>query len=359
MNKRVGIITMIGLNNYGNRLQNYALQETLKRLGYDCYTLYNREYCNNRKFFVLRNIKHFLKKNKSINKNREKHFIEFNEKFIQFYNKRITAYSSLKNFDYLISGSDQVWNPYMGGLRDLDTQNMRTKAKKISYAASFGISSLEKKHEKIILKNISKFQAISVRELQGKKLLENILKNKKIEVLVDPTLLLSKQDWEQIMQQPKAFTNKKYILNYFLGEISPTVKKEINQIAEKYHCDIINLLDQTDPFYECGPSEFLFLEKNAFLICTDSFHSSLFAFLFDVPFIVFDRKQQNLKNINSRIETLINTFKLENREYDGESIKDKNIKHDYKKSYEILKIEIEKSLKFLKNALDCENKKYE
>ena len=76
-----------------------------------------------------------------------------------------------------------------------------------------------------------------------------------------------------------------------------------------------------------GPSEFLYLEKNAFLICTDSFHSSVFAILYNVPFIIFNR--ENSKNLmNSRIETLLDNFKIKNRIFDGDRITQDNLKHD-------------------------------
>ena len=99
--------------------------------------------------------------------------------------------------------------------------------------------------------------------------------------------------------------HKRYILTYFLGNLSDSRKKEISRIANEYDCEIINLLDKKDPFYSCcGPSEFLYLEKNAFLICTDSFHSSVFAILYDRPFIVFNREDK-LQNMNSRIANLL------------------------------------------------------
>ena len=71
---------------------------------------------------------------------------------------------------------------------------------------------------------------------------------------------------------PKQLKNDKYILNYFLGELSEQRKNEIERIAKENDCEIINILDKNGPYYETGPSEFLYLEQNAFLICTDSFH---------------------------------------------------------------------------------------
>ena len=87
------------------------------------------------------------------------------------------------------------------------------------------------------------------------------------------------------------------------------------------------------------------------MICTDSFHSSVFAILYNRPFIVFDRDDKS-KDMSSRIDTLISKFKLKNRKYNGKEIIEENINHDYTEAYEILKNEREKSFNFIKNALD-------
>ena len=113
--------------------------------------------------------------------------------------------------------------------------------------------------------------------------------------------------------------------------------------------EIINILDKNSIFYETGPSEFLYLEQNAFLICTDSFHSSVFSILFNRPFIVFNREDIN-KSMNSRIDTLINTFKLTNRNYEGKISLD-NLSHDYSEAFKILDIKRKEAIDYLKNSL--------
>ena len=119
-----------------------------------------------------------------------------------------------------------------------------------------------------------------------------------------------KKNIKNFLQKTK---KPKYILNYFLGNLSPKRRKEIERVAKENNCEIINILDKNDPLYVSGPSEFLYLEKNAFLICTDSFHSSVFAILYNRPFVVFDREEKGIENMGSRIDTLINKFKMNNR----------------------------------------------
>ena len=110
-------------------------------------------------------------------------------------------------------------------------------------------------------------------------------------------------------------------------------------------------MDKKSPYYNCDPAEFLYLEKHAFLICTDSFHSSVFALLFNRPFIIFDREQKAYMNMNSRLKTLVEKFDLKNRTFEGKITED-NLNHDYTLAFKILKEERKKSMLFLKNALD-------
>ena len=222
--------------------------------------------------------------------------------------------------------------------------------KKIAFSASFGIDELPEQYKEKTTKALKDFKAISVREEAGKKIVEELTGRKDVQVLVDPTMLLTAEEWDNVSKKPKQLKTDKYILNYFLGELSEERKEEINRVAKENDCEVINILDKNSPFYQTGPSEFLYLEKNAFLICTDSFHSSVFAILYNRPFVVFEREDK-LVNMNSRIETLINKFNLQNRKFTGK-ITEENLQHDYKEAYEILEKERQKSNEFLKKALD-------
>lgn len=363
--KKVGIITMIG-NNFGNRLQNYALQEYLKGIGVEVETIYNYVYeipkSKKNIFKIPKKIYLKLstiileKKYKAVNKKRDKLFNEFNNKYVNFSKEIIDKNYDLINlpskFDNFIVGSDQVWNPYAYRNKDIDFLTFSPKKKNISYAVSFGVETLEQKFEEIYSKGLENFNHISIREDKGAEIARKITKRDDIKVLIDPTMLLTKEEWMNIEEKPVELKDKKYILNYFLGEMSKEKKKQIEKIAKENNCEIINILDKNDPFYTSGPSEFLYLERNAFLICTDSFHSCVFAILFNTPFIVFNREDKTV-NMNSRIETLLSKFNLENRYYKG-NIDKKLLKADYEEAYDILEVERKKSLEFLKKSLDEE-----
>lgn len=363
--KKVCIMTING-DNFGNRLQNFALQEVLKKQGFDVYTLidacskYDKKIKLNKIYmFFYHNVYQNIKKISTFK--RSIYFRKFdkkNIKFSRFYvnnNPKCWSEKLINSFDYFVCGSDQIWNPYYLCNGEAHFLFYVPNAKKVAYAPSFGVYSIQQSRRKEYEKYLCNFEALSVRENVGKNIINELIGNNKVEVLVDPTLLLKKDEWALISKKPKKYDSlkgKKYILIYFLGKLSETRMKEISRVARENDCVIINLLDKKDPFYLCGPSEFLYLEMNAFLICTDSFHSSVFAFIFDKPFVIFDREQKNVENMNSRIETLLSNFKLQNRNYNNKNITTSNLNHDYSIAYSILEIERNKSINFLEKYLD-------
>ena len=355
--KKVGIITIYGNNNYGNKLQNYAVQKTIEKLGnFSVETIKNYSTLNNRKRTIidyLKTIKLFFINNVIEKTNgRYKYFSDFNQHIN--YTKTYFTFKDKKNkfkYDYLSIGSDQVWNPEYR-FKDFDLGDFSDNDKIFSFSASLSAENFPSYFRSdVVKKKLLTFKQISVREQRGKELLEKLTGRKDIEVLVDPTMMLTTEEWDEVAKKPKQLKSDKYILNYFLGDLSNERRKEINRIALENKCTVINILDKNDPLYKTGPAEFLYLEKNAFLICTDSFHSSVFALLYNRPFVIFDREYKNVRNMNSRFDTLIQKFKLKNRKFNGE-ITNENLNHDYSEAYKILEEERNRTIAFLMNALD-------
>ncbi len=343
--KKIGILTLNGNMNYGNRLQNYALEQTILKLGLEVETIW---LCNKNELLkqYLKAIIFKLPKYK-----RNNNFFIFSKKNINI--KYYLNYNFYEKYDYFIVGSDQVWNPNFSDFSEDMFLKFSNRKKNISYAASFGVNNIKSEYIDIFRNGINNIRYLSVREERGKSLIKELTNRKDVEVLIDPTMLLTSEKWDEISKKPKMLKKKKYILNYFLGNLSEKRKIEIDRIARKYDCDVINILDRQDSFYKCGPSEFLYLEKNAFLICTDSFHSSVFAILYNTPFLVFEREDKEEK-MNSRIETLLSKFKLENRKFKGK-ITEEVLKSDYIEAEKILEQERQKSMRFLKQSLDIED----
>ncbi len=352
---KVAIVTLNGNDNYGNKLQHYAVQKYLENSGVAVKTI-SFLYYNQLNYYIKHFLKYLLRK-------RYRNFCKF-DRLINYYNKKIFYRTNLiipnnldNEFDTFFVGSDQVWNSSINCFSNHYLLSfVKDNRKKNSISASFGISNIPAKDEALFENELKKFNSISVREYRGKELVEKLTNRNDVEVLVDPTMLLSSDEWDKVSKRPKQLNkigNKKYILNYFLGNLSEERGKEIDRIAKENDCYVINILDKNDPFYVCGPSEFLYLEKHAFLICTDSFHSSVFAILYNTPFIVFDR-EDNVGDMSSRIDTLLSKFKLEDRKYNGK-ISDKLLKCDYKDAYKILEVERKKSDDFLRRALDIKD----
>ncbi len=366
--KRVGICTINDNDNYGNRLQNFASQELLKKYEVQPETIinttihYKKEQITLKNFFpkLIRKVKFKINNIFIINGKRKKCFDDFNKNVV-FYSKEIND-ESINNksineeinshFDLFFTGSDQVWNPTFPRTSSVDFLSFTEKEKRNSLSASFGVNSISSVDEEKYKKWLLEMNNISVREEKGKEIVERLTGRNDVEVLIDPTMAIDKDTWSSISKEPEQFKRlkkKKYILNYFLGKVSNERKKEIQRIAKENNCEIINLLDKHSPFYQTGPSEFLFLEKNAFLICTDSFHSCVFAIIFNKPFIVFNR-EDSYENMNSRLETLLNKFNLSNRYFKGRISKDLLI-IDYSNTYEILDDEKRQVEKYIKKCI--------
>ena len=349
--KKVGILTLNGNRNYGNKLQNYATIKVLESINLSPNTIWFKKRLKTK---IKDEIKYIFPVRKKDVRCRKF------EKFTRMHLKRIYVTNDKLNnrFDHFIVGSDQVWNYEFGTFTDDYFLPFSNREKNIAYSASFGVNKISPEYMEKFKKGLNNFKFISVREDAGKDIVDTMVQNENTLVLIDPTMMLSANQWDVIARKPTKSVPDKYILNYFLGDFTEERKQEIEKIALEYKCKVINLLDRDSDFYTSGPSEFLYLEKNAFLICTDSFHASVFAIIYNRPFVVFSRKEQELSNMDSRIETLISKFKLKNRKYEKQITKE-NLNHDYSYAYEILKNEREKTLKFLTKATtDVEGEKY-
>ena len=352
--KKIGIITINDFNNYGNRLQCYAVQCCLESMGYlgeNIYNTYSRDgFIVNSGRKIIRKLRSFRRRN--IVAVRKQNFTEFNQN-IRFSKDRIINGRFDKDlsdrYDFFITGSDQVWNPYDSGRSEIDFLTFASEEKRISFSASMGVEKIPDQMREKYREYLKDYHRISVREETAKMIIEELIGRTDIEVLVDPTMLLTAKEWEKVSVKPGIPYNSRYILAYFLGGLG-TRAAVIKSIAEKYSCEIIDIYDMNSVFYTCGAQHFLELEKNAFLICTDSFHSAVFAFLFNRPFIVFDRENTKF-NMDSRMETFLSKFGLQQSKYRVDRDVDQYFNWNYTAGYETLEKEREKARRFLANAL--------
>ena len=361
-NKSKGtIITIYDQKNFGNRLQNYALQKVLQTLNIKTETIsYAKKYsllkCN-LLFLFHRFTKYRWSQDSPFWKyewKRLKKFIKFNRKYISTkWIKEIQEINTNES-NYFILGSDQVWNVewYNELKKDLFLLAFCPNNKKICYAPSFGTSVLPPQWNALFKKYMSSMRALSSREEAGVKLIKE-LTGREAELLIDPTLLLDVDDWIKIAKKPKVKNiNAPYILTYFLGDMSEDCRQLIEQIKKEKQYKVYNLLEkQENNIYWSGPSEFIYLFANAQIVLTDSFHACVFSFLFRKPFIVYERN--NMGNMMSRIDTFLNTFDLQ-RKYAKNSQINNIFEADYSSGFEKLKKERKKSYEYLNKAMNLQ-----
>jgi len=351
--KKVGIITIIDNENCGNRLQNFAMQKILQDLGFEAVTIRNEKLLNSPENFFCNNLR-FGKKVLISAKNRKKMtpFSSFN-KNISFTKKIYTCKNKSlnKRFDYFIAGSDQIWKPTRKRLSYMDLLGFADNDKRISYAASFGISSIDKNAKEKLQKELPNFKAISVRETIGKENIHEATGIENVAVVLDPTMLVDKTTWTSLERKPALLSkNSSYLLAYFLGEGH---KKEAQQYCKKHNLEYIDFYEASKNY---GPSEFLYLINHSKIVVTDSFHGSVFSIIFNRPFLVCRRIESAENNdMLSRIDTLLQTFGLE-EQYMCKTLEKSNLTIDYEKVNRILKRQQTNSLDFLKDALDITEK---
>jgi len=355
---KVRIITIPDRLNIGNRLQNYAMHKVLENYTSDVKTVNHAWNTRNLSVFqmIKRRIKYCIQHTlghlhlKDAKYQKMLKVKDFNHRYIKN-TKFIYTDRQLKKLetktDFFVTGSDQVWNPeivFCPGLAMLDFTSVN---KKVAIAPSIALDSLSKEQEELFINYLKDFDNLSCREEQGAKLLENIL-GKKVISLVDPTLMLSPDEWGRVAQKPKGHDeSKKYILLYFLGDMTEEYRKTIEYIKEKYNLEVINILDKRTPYYLIGPGEFVYLMKNASVVLTDSFHGSVFSYIFDRPFKIFKREGFG-GSMNTRLVNLMNKLNLHEDVYLSKNTDLDNILEvSYDKSY--LESEQKKFKEYLDN----------
>ncbi|UJF15259.1 polysaccharide pyruvyl transferase family protein [Jeotgalibaca sp. MA1X17-3] len=374
--KKVAILTLNGYFNYGNRLQNYALQEVIRNLGFEVETIVNTTQNEEvqmayplKMYKIIKKGPKYLKKiilnklnkKKVINSGniRTKTFKDFTHKYIKETNYSISD-KNIPNdlsekYDYFVVGSDQVWNPNFREVTSLYFLLFTEKNKRVSYAPSFGVSELSNEYKSNYKKWLTNFDKISVREDDGAEIIKE-LTGKTAPVLVDPTLLITKETWLSIAKRANNKPEKGYLLTYFLGGVPKQYSKRINDIAKENNLDIINLGDVGDiETYKTGPSEFIDYINSCSIFCTDSFHGCVFAILMQKPFIVYEREGSSL-SMYSRINTLLDKFNLNSRKIENIKTNKDAFNIEYTDTSLLLEEERLKSLNFLNEALEVTKK---
>lgn len=351
---KVGIITMIS-DNYGNRLQNYALQEVLSELGNSVETLNNPweiEYNVYLEWIKIRVKKILFYITKRPERFRRKlAFEKFNSdniKFSRFWLNREADREKANNYyDLFICGSDQVWNSEANQIDGKYFAEFADKNKRASYAASFGIENVEADRTDEFRKYLLEMNQISVREQTGVEIVEK-LTNKKPYCHIDPTLLLKSVKWDKLSDKCK-IEKDKYVFCYFLGEPSDILLNMLNEYKKEHNVKVIVVGNSgygDNHYNNAGPSEFVTLIKNAEFILTDSFHGTAFSVIYHKPFYTYSRKGVK-GSMDTRVISLLEMVNLRDR-FEPDTYNLNGIfKIDFRCSDYVLESERKKAIEYL------------
>lgn len=381
--RKIGCVIAYQNNNYGTFLQGYATIKKIRDLNFDCEVIHYvkkdslflklkkapflfisggcREYIRKvkKKWDLFRNKKYA--KNKSI---RVHAVNQCKKEKIEPYVKRYIGFSQLKkgslNYDVVLVGSDQIWTPLGLYSQFYNLMFVADQIPKVSYASSFGVSKIPFWQKRATKKYLDRLDRIGVRELKGKQIVDT-LSNNTAKIVVDPTLLITKEEWENELLHSQISQSEPYIFCYVLGG-RKEIRNAILELKEKTGLKVVylrhlddyigldnNMGDETP--YNVSPFDFINYIKNATYVCTDSFHGTVFSILFQKQFITFHRYISSSSNSrNSRIESLFQLFQLD-RLYKGDVYHQMITPIHYEFVVEKLKELRNESLHFLKECL--------
>lgn len=344
---KIGLLTFTDGTNLGQRLQNYALQTTLRDMGLTVRTI-EQVYPHNRFKYIVKEALDAIKKPSEFicYKKRSRSFKQFNKKNIDFYSRKLSFFSDnrwiAEEFDAFIVGSDQIWNPKSPFVGDNFFLKFARPEQRYTYAPSFSVEEIPDNMKKVYSERLSGFSSISIREDRGAEIVK-ALTGREAVVVLDPTLLVTRKQWDNIKEKSKLRKDKAYILSVFLGSSYPS---EIYELSQKLGIALIELENST----VINPSEFLDLVEHSTLVLTDSYHITIFSIIYHKPFINFERKCSI--DMNSRFQTLYNKLGITNRQwsYLKDNFKDL-LNIDFLSIDKKIAIEKKKSLEFLRKTI--------
>jgi len=374
MPKTIGIITIHRINNYGSVLQAYALQHVCEELGYLVeiidYDFPNEAHVNNP--YAVTSLDSAPNEPRWIKllfgKALMRQHMEIAGFVRRYQHLSASCYKSPNElsqnppiYDIYITGSDQLWSPrHCNGDTAFMLSFAPDDATKISYAASFGSNEIPAEIKPLFEKYLSRYKAISVRENSGRDLVKELI-GREASVVLDPTLLLNAEQWNEIAV-PQRLVKRKYILCYFLNysfNAFPYVDDLAEYIRRQTGFEIVRVarpphrIQLRNIEYKIGasPQEFLALVRDAEIVLTTSFHGTAFAVNYGRPvFTIVKRRDAG----DSRQVSLMSNLGLNRQIIElGADFPDwKNAEYDLYKQQCKLETLRTRSLEYLKTALE-------
>ena len=356
---KIGILTYHSTRNCGAVLQAYALTKFLDKIGIDSEIIDYKckkieEAYKIKKLWELRNVKELVKWLLSVKTQKQatERFFDFSKQYLKLSNIVYNNDNILKSndvYDAFITGSDQVWNFNLNGIDENYILKFADKdKKKISYAASMGYKNIPEEFRNIYFENLKDFDGISLREIEALKNITDM--GYKADLVLDPTLLLSKEEY----CFAKTNNKDKYIFVYTVAA-TPNIYLKAKELSKKTGLKIkwahmsYKTFKGVKNYKNPSPEQFLELIENAEYVLTSSFHGMALSIVLNKQFFYdLDIKKENN---NSRLTTLSSLLELEDREI----TKDKDLLLSEDIDYNKVNIALDKkraeSLEFLKESL--------
>ena len=384
--KPIGLVTCYSHHNYGSMLQAYATEMIMQKMGLPFQTIActkPRDYMTVNKYVYYlkklliadwnmylgkKRIAKIKAKNPEFRKNaemRDKKFDYFASKFFHTSacprnRKELEAMAA--NYSAFLVGSDQLWRTDSVEHGYFTLEWVPDGVRKVAYSTSIGVKEVPWFQVKKNKWFMNRFDHIALREQSACDLVYK-LTGRKVQVVLDPTLLFTGEQWMAI-QQKEPLTSGKYIFGYLLGN-NPSQREFIKRVKDKTGYKIVALLHlddyvpSDDAFadeapYNVGPCEFLNYIRNAEFVFTDSFHCSVFSILYKKNFFTFSRFAENAKqSTNTRIDNLLHITGLEDRRMTNEKTVNDiiNFQGSFNRVDEKLDVLRASSMDYLKNAL--------
>lgn len=265
--------------------------------------------------------------------------------------------------DMFITGSDQIWNPFCGGFNPMMFLEFAGDKKRVAYSSSISRPYFPDVIRERVKDDLSKFQHIAVREQQSVELLNDMLGRNDVKLVVDPTMLLSKEEWTDFSKRADIGFEvpEKYIFCYFVGR-RPEYKAMVEDVKRRTG---INHVISSDCYgrhivygdgyvdNDSGPYEWVYLLSHASMICMDSFHATIFALKFHKDFvhILKSKNDNSIGSQNGRMYDILSRYGILYKLYDPDKA-DWLKPIDFDHVDEIMNAEIKDSLQFLKYEIE-------
>lgn len=289
-------------------------------------------------------------------------FLDGNYKTKRLFDKQDYK-DAVADADMFITGSDQIWNPFCGGFNPMMFLEFAGDKMRIAYSSSISRPDIPEEIKERVRNDLSKFKHIAVREQHSVDLLNNLLRRNDVKLVVDPTMLLTKEEWTTFSNHANIEFDvpEQYIFCYFVGK-RPEYLTMVEDVKRRTGIKNVITVDCCNReinygngyvYHDGGPYEWVYLLRKASMICMDSFHATVFALKFHKVFVhILKTKDDNSNGSqNGRMYDILSRYGILYKLYNKDN-SDWLKPIDFEKVDNIMNAEIQDSFNYLKYEIE-------